>query len=86
MKSNKSIEFSKIPKTLIHILFFPSILWKSFSCTGNSISLVAKLDNIDISDFVLKTKYNTGKAKLEKKIPDTSGLVEKTNYNTKITE
>ena len=33
----------------------------------------------------LKTKYNTDKTELEKKIPDTSGLVKKTNYSTKIT-
>ena len=48
--------------------------------------LVAKVDNIDTSDFVLKTKYNIDKTELENKIPDTSGLVKKTNYNTKITE
>ena len=39
--------------------------------------LVAKVDNIDTSDFVLKTKYNTDKTELENKIPDTSGLVKK---------
>ena len=48
--------------------------------------LVAKVNNIDTSDFLLKTKYNTDKTELENKIPDTSGLVKKTNYNTKITE
>ena len=48
--------------------------------------LVAKVDNIDTSDFVLKTKYNTDKTELENKIPDTSGLVKKTNCNTRITE
>ena len=48
--------------------------------------LVAKVDNIDTSDFVLKTEYNTDKTELENKIPDTRGLVKKTNYNTKITE
>ena len=48
--------------------------------------LVAKVDNIDTSDFVLKTKYNTEKTELENKIPDTSGLVKKINYNTKTTE
>ena len=48
--------------------------------------LVAKVNNIDTSAFVLKTKYNTDKTELENKIPDTSGLVEKTDYNTKITE
>ena len=29
--------------------------------------LVAKVDNIDTSDFALKTKYNTDKTELEKK-------------------
>ena len=38
-------------------------------------NLVAKVDNIDTSDSVLKTKYNTDKTKLENKIADTSGLV-----------
>ena len=37
--------------------------------------LVGKVDNIDTSDLVLKTKYNTDKTELENKIPDTSGLV-----------
>ena len=31
--------------------------------------LVVKVNNIDTSDFVLKTKYNTNKTELEKKIP-----------------
>ena len=35
--------------------------------------LVAKV--IDTSVFVLKTKYDTDKSQIEKKIPDTSGLV-----------
>ena len=48
--------------------------------------LVAKVDNIDTSDFVLKTKYSTDKAELEKKVADTSSLVKKTDYNTKIAE
>ena len=30
--------------------------------------LVAKVNNIDTSDFLLKTKYNTDKTELEKKI------------------
>ena len=48
--------------------------------------LVAKVDNIDTSDFVLKTVYNTDKAALENKISDTSGLAKKTNYNDKFTK
>ena len=47
--------------------------------------LVAKVNNIDTSAFVLKTKNDTDKSELENKIPDTSSLVKKTYYNTKIT-
>ena len=47
------------------------------------------MNNIDTTGFVLKTKYDTDKPDLEKKIPDTSALAEKkkkTDYNAKITE
>ena len=37
--------------------------------------LVAKVHNNDISDFVLKTKYETDKTELEKKIPDVTDFV-----------
>ena len=39
--------------------------------------LAAKLNNIDTSDFVLKTKYQADKTELEKKIPDGTNFVEK---------
>ena len=48
--------------------------------------LVAKVNNIDTSGFILKTKYDADKLELEKKIPDTSNLVKKTDYNNKVTE
>ena len=55
--------------------------------------LGAKVNNIDTSDFVLKTKYQTDKTKfqialsaVENKIPSVSCLVKKTDYNTKISE
>ena len=48
--------------------------------------LVIKVNNVDTSGFVLKTKYDTAKSELEIKIPDNSGLAKKTDYNTKITE
>ena len=44
--------------------------------------LVAKVNSIGISAFVLKTKHDTHKSGLENKIPDTSSLVK----NTKIAE
>ena len=48
--------------------------------------LVATVNNIDTSNFVLKTKYQTDKTELENKIPHTKGLVKKTDCNTKIAE
>ena len=48
--------------------------------------LVAKVNKIGTSEFVLKTKYDSDKSEIENKIPDTSRLVKKTDYNAKITE
>ena len=55
--------------------------------------LVPEAKNFDTGGFVLKTKYDTDKSDLEKnisdankKIPDTSRLVQKFDYNAKITE
>ena len=39
--------------------------------------LVVKVNNIDNSDFVLKTNYNADKTELEKKIPDVADLEKK---------
>ena len=41
--------------------------------------LVAKVDDIDTNDFVLKTKYNTDKTELEKKISNATDVVKKAN-------
>ena len=43
-------------------------------------------NNIDTSEFVLKTKHGTDKPDLEKEIGDTSGIVKKLDHNVKITE
>ena len=55
--------------------------------------LVAELNVFDTSGLALKTKYDTDKSDLEKKISDadikipvTSVLVKKADYNAKITE
>ena len=44
--------------------------------------LATKVNNIDTSGFVLKTKHQTDKGKLEKKTPDVTDFVKK----TKLTE
>ena len=55
--------------------------------------LVANVNNIDTSGFVLKTKYDIDKSDLEKKIsdadkriPNISELVKKLHYKAVITE
>ena len=55
--------------------------------------LVAKVNGIDTRNFVSKTKYEKGGSdfedkinKVDKKIPNVSELVKKTNFNAKITE
>ena len=40
-------------------------------------TLAAKENNINASAFVLKTKYQSDKEELEKKIPDVTDFVEK---------
>ena len=47
---------------------------------------VPKVNSIDTSGFVLKTKNDTDKSEIENKIPDTSSLVKKSDYNAKITK
>ena len=44
------------------------------------------LNNIDTSDFVLKINYNTDKTQLEKRIPNVTDFVIKTDCNTKIND
>ena len=42
--------------------------------------LVAKVNNIDSTGFVLKTIYDTDKSDLEKKIPDTGDIAKKNRF------
>ena len=55
--------------------------------------MVAKVNAIDTTEFVLKTKYEKDGSdfedkinKVDKKIPDFSDLVKKTDFNSTITE
>ena len=43
--------------------------------------IVAKVNNIDTIEFVLKSKYDADKTELEKKNRDTSTLVKKSDYD-----
>ena len=46
--------------------------------------LIAKVNNIDTSRFVLKTKYDNDKSKLENKIPDVTDFAKLTELENKI--
>ena len=48
--------------------------------------MTTKINNIDASRFILKTKYDADKLELEKKILDVSNLVKKSDYNTEVSE
>ena len=48
--------------------------------------VVAKVNSIDTSRFVLKTKYNANKTELEKKFLILVNLLKKSDYNNKISE
>ena len=43
--------------------------------------VAAKVDNIDTNDFVLKTKHQTEKPELQKKIPSVTDFVKKKSLN-----
>ena len=92
LKTNLSNLKTEVDKLVIDKLVpVPTDLSKLSNVVKNDVvkkaeynKLVAKVDNIDTSRFILKTKYDTDKTKLENKILDTSNLVKKTDYNTKI--
>ena len=94
LKTNLSSLKTEIDKLDINKLVpVPSDLSKFSNVVKNDVvkkavynKLVAKVDNIDTSRFILKNKYDTDKTKLGSKIPDTSNLVKKADYNSKITE
>ena len=77
----------------------PVDLSKSSNVVKNDVKkteynkLVTKVDSIDITNFVQKTKYEKDESdfegkinKIDKKIPDISSLVKKTDFNTNVTE
>ena len=94
LKSNLASLKIEVDKLVIaKLLPVPADLRKLSDVVKNDVikktvqdKLIAKVNSIDTSRFVLKTKYDTDKIELENEIPYTSGLVKKTEYNAKITE
>ena len=79
--ANWSTEFDKLD--IYKLVPVPVDLSKLSDVVKNDVKktvydyLVAKVNNIDTSEFVLKTNYNTDKTKLENKIPDVADFVKK---------
>ena len=94
LKANLASLKTEVDKLAIdELVHIPVDLSKLSTAVKNDVvkktlynKLVAKVDNIDTSDFLLKTNYSTKITEIENKIPNTSDLVKKTNYNTKIIE
>ena len=49
-------------------------------------TLKTKVDSIDTTRYVLKTKYDSEAGDLKLKIPDVSGILQTSTFNSKITE
>ena len=92
LKSNLANLKTKVDKLEIdRLVTIPADLSKLSNVVKNDVvkkddKLVAKVNDIDTSKFILKTKYDTDKSELENKIADISSLVKKTDYNTKIAD
>ena len=53
---------------------------------SNINNLKTKVDGIDLTKYVLKSYYDTKVGNLELKIPDVSGLLQTSSFNSKVNE
>ena len=79
------LDINKLVAVPVHLSKLSDVVKNDVKKTDYD-KLVDKVDNIDSSGYVLKTKDETDKSELENNISDTSGLVKKTDYDAKITE
>ena len=64
-----------------------SIINKNDTTTKTIINnLKTKVDGIDLTNYILKSNYDTKIGNLELKIPDISGLLQVSTFNSKVTE
>ena len=64
-----------------------SIINKNDTTTKTIINnLKTKVDGIDLTNYILKSNYDTKIGNLELKIPDISGLLQVSSFNSKVTE
>ena len=71
------LEFDKLAPVPVGLSKLSDVLKNDVAKRTVYDKLVAKINNIDTSDFVLKTTYNTDKTELETKIADLTNFVKK---------
>ena len=82
----EKLDIDKLAPVLVDLSILRQVVKNDVVKKNVCDKLVAKVNSIDTSGFVLKTKYYADKSETENKIPNTSDLVKKVDYNTKITE
>ena len=73
-KRNK-LNIDKLAPVLVNLSKLSDVVKNDVVKKTKYGKLVAKVNNIDTSDSVLKTQYQTDKTKLEKKIPNVADFV-----------
>ena len=81
------LDIDKLTPVPNHLAKFSNVVKNNLVKKTEYNKLVTKVENIYTIEFALKTKYDTNKSNLEKKIPDIRAFVKKkTDYSSKITE
>ena len=76
-------KFSNVPDDLSKLT---KQVQEDFTKKTDFDTLKTKFDSTDTTKYVLKTKYDTKVGDLKLKIPDVKGLLQKSTFNSKITE
>ena len=87
------IDVDKLKTAPVDLARLVNVVKNDFVKKTEYNSLKRKVDSIDTTNFVLKTKYEKDSSdfedkisKIDKKIPDVSELFKKTDFNSKINE
>ena len=71
------LDVDKLVPVLVDMCKLKNVVKTEFFKKSVHEKLVPKVNNIDHMKFLLKKKYDADKTELEKRIPNTSGLVKK---------
>ena len=73
------LDIDKLTPVPNHLAKFSNVVKNDLVKKTEYNKLVTKVENIYTIEFALKTKYDTNKSNLEKKIPDIRAFVKKNN-------